>query len=119
MTVASGKRRGDVHAWTFRSLKHKTGWKEVTVSPSSVFLAKNQLASDGLEVVQPVVISGLKPSLDHSMNEDMTLCLVRYYLDKTKELRKNKYLLFISFKDGFSKDIQRATISSWLEQIKL
>ena len=67
MTLASGRRRGEVHAWTFRSLKHKTGWKEVTVSPSSVFLAKNQLASDGLEVVQPVVIPALKPSLDHSI----------------------------------------------------
>ena len=47
MTFASGRRRGEVHAWTFKSLKHKTGWKEVTVAPSSVFLAKNQLASDG------------------------------------------------------------------------
>ena len=82
------------------SLKHKTGWKEVTVSPSLVFVAKNQLASDGLEVVELVVIPALKPSLDHSMSEDMTLCLVRalrYYLDKTKELRENKHLLFISF----------------------
>ena len=109
MTLASGRRRGEVHAWTFRSLKHKTGWKKVTVSPSSVFLAKNQLASDGPEVVQPVVIPALKPSLDLSMREDMTLCAVRdlrYYLDKTKELRENKHLLFISFKEGFSKDTQ-------------
>ena len=119
MTLASGRSRGEVHAWTFRSLKHKTGWKEVTVSPSSVFLAKNQLASEGPEVVEPVVIPALKPSLDSSMSEDMTLCPVRalrYYLDKTKELRENKHLLFISFKDGFSKDIQRSTISSWLKQ---
>ena len=119
MTLASGRRRGEVHAWTFRSLKHKTGWKEVTVAPSSVFLAKNQLASDGPEIVQPVVFPALKPSLDHSKSEDMTLCPVRalrYYLDKTKELRENKHLLFISFKDGFSKDIQRSTISSWLKQ---
>ena len=82
-------------------------------------MAKNQLASDGPEVVQPVVIPDLKPSLNHSMSEDMTLCPVRalrYYLDKTKELRENKYILFISFKDGFSKDIQKSTISSWLKQ---
>ena len=31
MTLASGKRRGEVHSWTFRSRKHKTGWKKVTV----------------------------------------------------------------------------------------
>ena len=41
MTLASGRRRGEVQTCTFRSLKHKTGWKEVTVSPSSVLLAKN------------------------------------------------------------------------------
>ena len=43
------------------------------------------------------------------MSEDMTLGPVRalrYYLGKTKERRENKHLLFISFKDGFSKDIQ-------------
>ena len=119
MTLASGGRRGEVHAWTFKSLKHKTGWKEVTVAPSSVFLAKNQLASDGPSIVQLVVIPALKPTLDHSLSEDMTLCPVRslrYYIDKTKDLRVGKHLLFISFKNGFSGDIQRSTISSWIKQ---
>ena len=75
--MASGRRSGEVHAWAYRSLNHKTGWKEETVVPSSAFLAKNQLASDGPEVVQPVVIPVLKPSLDHSMSEHMTLSPVR------------------------------------------
>ena len=119
MTLASGRRRGEVHAWTFKSLKHKTGWKEVTVAPSSVFLSKNQLASDGPNVVQPVVIPALKPILDSSLSQDRSLCPVRslrYYVDKTKDLREGKHLLFISFKSGFSGDIQRATISSWIKQ---
>ena len=119
MTLASGRRRGEVHAWTFRSLKHKSSWKEITVSPSSVFLAKNQLASDGPSIIQPVVIPALKPSLDQSLAEDMTLCPVRslrYYIDGTKDLRKGKHLLFIFFKSGFSGDIQRSTISSWIKQ---
>ena len=118
MNLASG-RRGEVHAWTFKSLKHKTGWKDVTATPSSVFLTKNQLASDGHNIVQPVVIPALKPDLDHSLSEDVTLCPVRslrYYIDKTKDLRKGKHLLLISFKNGFSGDIQRATISSWIKQ---
>ena len=46
MALASGKRRVEVHAWTFSSLRHKPHWKEVTISPSPAFLAKNQLASD-------------------------------------------------------------------------
>ena len=98
MTLASGRRRGEVHAWTFRSLKHKSGWKEITVSPSSVFLAKNQLASDGPSIVQPVVIPALKPSLDQSLAEDMTLCPVRslrYYIDRTKDLRKASFVYLL------------------------
>ena len=40
MTLASDRGRGEVRVWTFKSLKHKTGSKEVTVSPVSVLLAK-------------------------------------------------------------------------------
>ena len=119
MTLASGRRSCEVHAWTFKSLKHKSGWKEVTIAPSSVFLEKNHLASDGPDIVQPVVIPTLKPTLNHSLTEDMTLCPIRalrYYLDKTKDLRQGKHLLFISLKGGFSVDIQRATAFSWLKQ---
>ena len=93
MTLASGRKRGEVHAWTFKSSKHKTGWKGVTVAPSLVFLAKNQLASDGPSIVQPVVIPALKPTLDYSLSEDMILCPVRslrYYIDKTKDLMVGK-----------------------------
>ena len=67
-----------------------------------------------------MIIPALKPNLDHSLSENMTLCPVialRYYLDKTKYLRQGNHLLFISFKNGLSGDIQRATISSWLKQI--
>ena len=87
MTLASGRRRDKVHAWTFKSLKHKTGWKEITVAPSSVFLAKNQLASDGPGIIQPAVIPALKSILDHSFTEDMSLSPIRplrYNPDKNK-----------------------------------
>ena len=76
MTLASGRRRDQVHSWMFRSLKPKTGRKEVTVSPSPAFSVKNQLASNGLEVVQPVFIPALKPTLHHSLSGDMT-CPIR------------------------------------------
>ena len=69
--------------------------------------------------MQPVAIPALKPTLDQYLTKDMTLCPVRslrYYIDKSKDLRKGKYLLFISLKNGVSGDIQRSTISSWLKQ---
>ena len=67
----------------------------------------------------PVVIPALAPTLDKSLKEDRSLCPVRalrYYLDKTQDLRQGKELVFVSFKKGFTKDISPATISSWIKQ---
>ena len=67
----------------------------------------------------PVVIPALAPTLDRSLKSDRSLCPVRalrYYLDRTSELRQNKELVFISFKKGFDKDISPATISLWIKQ---
>ena len=46
------------------------------------------------------------------------MCSIRclkIYLERTKDLRKDKKLLFISFKKGFSGDISKATISQWIK----
>ena len=62
----------------------------------------------------PVVIPALAPSLDKSLKEDKSLCpvrAVRNYLDRTKDLRKGKDLVFVSFRKSFQKDIVHATIS--------
>ena len=61
----------------------------------------------------------LAPSLDKSLTEDKSLCPVialRYYLDRTKDLRQGKDLVFVSFRKSFQKDIVPATISSWIKQ---
>ena len=73
MALASGKRRGEVHAWTFSSLRHKPHWKEVTISPSPAFLAKNELASEGPDLIRLVVIPALKPFLSSDLADDMTV----------------------------------------------
>ena len=86
------------------------------------FLSKNQLARDGPASVAPVVIPALAPTLDKSLSEDRSLCPVRalrYYLDRTKDLRQGKDLVFVSFRKGFQKDIVPATISSWIKQTVL
>ena len=59
------------------------------------------------------------PTFDKSLKGDRSLCPVRalrYYLDRTSDLRQNKELVFVSFKKGFDKDISPATISSWIKQ---
>ena len=43
-----------------------------------------------------------------SLVQDKSLCPVRalrYYLDKTKDLRKGKRILFVAIKEGHTKDI--------------
>ena len=110
LTLASGKGRNEVHAWSHSSLSYKENWSQVTLAPSTAFLTKNQLASDGPAAIKPVVIPALKPQLDRSLTQDRSLCPVRalkYYLDRTKDLRKNKNLLFVAIKEGFTRDISR------------
>ena len=119
LALGSGKRRSEIHAWQHKNIRHQADWSRVSLFPSPSFLSKNQLAKEGPESVAPVVIPALAPTLDRSLKSDRTLCPVRalrYYLDKTSDLRQGKELVFVSFKKGFDKDISPATISSWIKQ---
>ena len=82
------------------------------------YIAKNQLAREGSQSVSPVTIPALTTNVDRQFKEDRALCPVqalRYYLDRTKDLRGSQSLLFISFKKGHTSDIRPATLSSWLK----
>ena len=119
LALGSGKRRSEIHAWLNKNIRHQADWSKVSLYPSPSFLAKNHLAKEGPECVAPVVIPALAPTLDKSLKEDRSLCPVRalrYYLDKTQDVRQGKELVFVSFKKGFMKDISPATISSWIKQ---
>ena len=122
LALGSGKRRSEIHAWLYKNIRHQESWSQVSLYPSPSFLSKNQLARDGPASVAPVVIPALAPTLDRSLSEDRSLCPVRalrYYLDKTIDLRQGKDLVFVSFRKGFHKDIVPATISSWIKQTVL
>ena len=119
LALGSGKRRSEIHAWQHKNIRHQSDWSKVSLIPSPSFLSKNQLAKEGPESVAPVVIPALAPTLDRSLRSDRSLCPVRalrYYLDRTSDLRQNKDLVFVSFKKGFDKDISPVTISSWIKQ---
>ena len=119
MALGSGKRRSEIHAWLHKNIRHQSDWSKVSLYPSPSFLSKNQLAREGSDSVAPVVIPALAPTLDKSLKGDRSLCPVRalrYYLDRTSDLRQNKELVFVSFKKGFDKDISPATVSSWIKQ---
>ena len=119
LALGSGKRRSEIHAWQHRNIRHQSDWSKVSLFPFPSFLSKNQLAKEGPESVAPVVIPALAPTLDRSLKSDRSLCPIRalrYYLDRTSDLRQHKELLFVSFKKGFDRDISPATISSWIKQ---
>ena len=119
LALGSGKRRSEIHAWQHKNIRHQSDWSKVSLFPSPSFLSKNQLAKEGPESVAPVVIPALAPTLDKSLKSDRSMCPVRalrYYLDRTSDLRQRKELVFVSFKKGFDKDISPATISSWIKQ---
>ena len=119
LALGSGKRRSEIHAWQHKNIRHQSDWSKVSLFPSPSFLSKNQLAKEGPQSVAPVVIPGLAPTLDRSLKSDRSLCPVRalrYYLDRTSDIRQDKQLVFVSFKKGFDKDISPATISSWIKQ---
>ena len=122
LALGSGKRRSEIHAWLDKNIRNQKDWSNVSLYPAASFLSKNQLAKEGPGSVAPVVIPALAPTLDRSCVEDRTLCPVRalrYYRDRTKDIRKGKELVFVSFKKSFSKDISPATISSWIKQTVL
>ena len=106
LALGSGKRRSEIHAWQNKNVRHQSDWSKVSLYP-------------GPDSVAPVVIPALAPTLDRSLKSDRSLFPVRalrYYLDRTSDLRQNKELVFVSFKKGFDKDISPATISSWIKQ---
>ena len=117
LALGSGKRRSEIHAWQNRNIRHQSDWSRVSLYPSPSFLSKNQLAKEGPGSVAPVVIPALAPTLDRSLRSDRSLCPVRtlrYYLERTSQLRQNKELVFVSFKKGFDKGISPGTISNKL-----
>ena len=119
LALASGKRHSEIHAWVANRVSNLGQWEKVTLFPSSDFIAKNKLAREGSPSVSPVTIRALTTIVDRQFKGDRTLCPVRalrYYLDRTKDLRGSRSLLFISFKKGHTSDIRPATFSSWLKQ---
>ena len=109
LALGSGKRRSEIHAWQNRNIRHQSDWSKMSLYPSTSFPSKNQLAKEGPGSVAQVVIPALAPTLNRSLKSDRSLCPVRalrYYLDRTSDLRQNKELVFVS----------PATISSWIKQ---
>ena len=118
LALASSKHRSKIHAWVANKVANLGQWEKVALFPPD-FIAKNQLAREGSQSVSPMTIPALTTGVDRQFKEDRTLCPVqalRHYLDRTKDLRGSRSLLFISSKKRHTSDIKPAMLSPWLKQ---
>lgn len=122
--LASGARRGEVHALAFDKVAHDDAahWTRVSLQPHAGFVSKTQLRASGASALRPITIPALHPFLGPDMAEDVTLCPVRalqIYLSRTKKKRGGKQLLFIAYKGSFPRDIHKNTLSGWIRKLIL
>ena len=65
-------------------------------------LTGSLLGTDGTSVLLPIVIPSLSKTLRSDLKDDKLLCPVRalcYYLDRTKDIRSSRELIFLSLKE--------------------
>ncbi len=117
LALASGRRRSEIHALR-KEFRREEGWKSITLFTEASFIAKTELAST-VKQGKPLVIPSLSKTLSAGLEEDRLLCPVRalrFYIDRTKDIREGKKKLLVSFKNNFKGDISRATISHWIKK---
>lgn len=110
VAVASGHRRSSLHALSTAPGRLRFEPRGVRLRPEASFIAKNQTSSSG-----PVEIFLGKLSSFSSVAEDKVWCPVRalrWYLDRTRELRSGDKL-FICSKRPHS-PASPSTISRWI-----
>ena len=81
IALASGRRRSEIHAFTFKGCSHSKGWSKVILKSDPAFLAKNQLASEGPSVFSEIEIPALTNCLGQEDKEDRSLYVLLGPLD--------------------------------------
>ena len=117
--LASGARRSEIHAIKTKNVTYSESEKTLTLKPSPDFISKTRLAKGG-GVLRPYIIKSLCSVLPPSEETDRSLCPVRVarvYMDRTKDHRKDKKLLFIAISPNHPTDIRVNTISAWMRDL--
>ena len=117
ITLASGRRRSEVHALSGHSscLRFGRNYSSVTIRTEPSFLAKNQVPGFSPE---PIRIPSLSDLVGKD-ERDRLLCPVRalrYYLDRTGSDRDVQSRLFLPIKSGQT-SISAQSISRWICQV--
>ena len=120
LALASGKRRGELHALDNKVLKVNDEWDQVILVPYPGFMGKTHIATRGVGSLKELVI----PSLSGAGNlseSDLNLCPVRAlrcYREVTGAYRSPKQTrLIISFCKNRLTDISKQCISNYLKLV--
>lgn len=119
LLLASGARRGELHAIKIKNVTYNDREGTLTLKPSPEFISKTRLAK-GAQILQPYIIPSLCKILPTEEETDRALCPVRctkVYMNRTKDHRKEKQLLLISCLPHHKGDIKINTISAWMREL--
>ena len=116
LSLASGSRRGELHALTRESLQTVHGDREGrSMCPDSSFVSKTHLATGGLGALKEIFI----PSLNTEEEEGNLLCPVKSldeYVRRSDQYRSpSQKQLFIPWLRGCVRDIKAPTISGYIK----
>jgi integrase len=118
LLLASGCRRGEIHAIRRSRVFLASNGQYMTLSPTSTFISKTRLRNG--EVMNPIRIPSLKQVAGSDLPRERTLCPVRCmktYLARTKGKSGKRKLLFLGVQPNRKTDITKPTLSSWFKQL--
>ena len=119
LSLATGARRGEVHALDLSRIRWAEDGSEVFLRPYVGFMAKTQVARDPSTALSGFRVRSLAKGLGRS-DPDRLLCplrMLRYYIDRTKAIRAGNRRIFIPMRGNASKmKLSPNTISSWIKR---
>jgi len=113
--LASGLRRGELHAIPLKGVSYPKDHSHITLRPDPEFVSKTRVKTG--QALLPIVIQSLRPLV--GQEKERTLCPTRSllaYMKRTEPIRGDRRLLFISPDPKMKKEISPNTISSWVSK---
>ncbi len=116
LTLVSGARRSEIHALDPDRIQYSRDQSRVTLRPNLGFMAKNHVARDPATAFKGFTIKALDQSLPVSTRVLCPVRALRWYIRRTKDMRKAGSRLFLPTNTSSSSGVCINTISSWMKQ---
>jgi integrase len=121
LLLASGRRRGEIHALDATRCQWSEDHAQVLLYPVPGFIPKVPDAAEGRPRFQPICIKALTNLVGNDRgNPDRTLCPLRAlscYLAKTQGIRTSRRRLFLPTQSSRGTEICANTVSGWVKKV--